>query len=124
MDSVRRLKETGVREFDLPVHWLPDDYGVAESGVGNGDDIEEEDGSGGYGDRGGGDETVASDSDAEEADFIRRGRSRAIGRPANDRDVVSVEEGSFAFFVARGAQFLVGEQLRRALAVTETGVWI
>ncbi|CAB1097757.1 unnamed protein product [Ectocarpus sp. CCAP 1310/34] len=108
MDSVRRLKETGLREFDLPVHWLPDDYGGAEAGVRNGNDIEEEDGSGGPGDRGGGDETDASDSDAEEADCFRRGRSRAIGRSANDRDVVSIEEGSFAFFVARGAPFLVG----------------
>ncbi|CAN0594570.1 unnamed protein product [Ectocarpus sp. 12 AP-2014] len=88
MGFVRRLKETGVREFDLPVPWLPDDYGGAESGVGNGDDIEEEDVSGGPGGRGGGDETDASDSDAEEADIFRRGRSRAIGRSANDRDVV------------------------------------
>lgn len=108
MDSVRRLKETGWREFDLPVHWLPDDYGGAESGVGNGDDIEEEDGSGGGGDGGGGDETDASDSDAEENDFRQRGRPRANGRSANGRNVVRVEEGSFAFFVARGAPLLVG----------------
>ena len=111
MDSVRRLKETGEREFDLPVHWLPDDYDGAESDVGSGDpgdDVENEDTSGGPGDGGGGDETDASDSDPEEADFRRRGRLRADRGSANDRNVVSVKEGSFAFFVARGAPFLVG----------------
>lgn len=114
-ESVQSLKATGLREFDLPVHWLPatnhGDESSAESEAGDGDDAQEGDGLGGHNDGGGGSDRdyASSDSETEEAAVHERGWPRGTGRSANDRKLVHVEEGSFAFFMAREAPFVVGK---------------
>jgi len=113
-ESVELLKKTGVQEFDLPVHWLPVDNGGEQSdhggaGADAGRDAEVCDGCGGRNDDGGRDEIDASSSDSEtEAGFRQRGWPSLRGRSANDRNLVSVREGKFAFFMAREAPFLIG----------------
>ena len=114
------LKATGEKHFDLPVHWLPAANGVSDGGdggetgdsdggagaqVGSGDDSDSDNGTGSLGDDGGSDDTDGSSSDSEtEAAYLRQ-----RGWPRNDRTVVRVKQGNFAFFLATNAPFLVGK---------------
>ncbi|CAB1104354.1 unnamed protein product [Ectocarpus sp. CCAP 1310/34] len=115
--SVRLLRQTGEREFDLPVHWLPvydsgsgDEENVGPDTGDNNDAEQDFNGSGGHDHDGIDDEADDTSSDSDmEPEFRRRGRPRATGRPTTDRSPpISVQVGSFAFFVARRAPFLVG----------------
>ena len=125
-ESVRLLKETGEREFNLPLHWLHTDED-AETETNDGEGSPGGGGSkgvmGGHVDlddeqRSQGETDSSTENEIEESDFRGRrgwaGLSKKVGR-ANDKNNVTVREGWFAFFVATEAPFLVGKILAERL---------
>ena len=124
---MRLLKETGEREFNLPLHWLHTDEdsetdtndgegspggGGSKSVMGGHVDLDDEQISQGETDS-------STENEIEESDF--RGRRSWARRPkkkvgrANDKNNVTVREGWFAFFVATDAPFLAGKILAERL---------
>lgn len=112
-ENIVLLESTGSRQFDLPTDWLPDGKFYSEDGPCEDDDNDYDD----VGDENTNESDCDHDSSDEEDDldwFDGRQQGATRKRPSEakagkSRGLHDVAVGSFAFFVATEAPFLVGK---------------
>eukprot|EP00904_Undaria_pinnatifida_P012014 jgi/Undpi1/7943/HiC_scaffold_24.g10415.m1 len=120
LDSVRILKMTGSRPFDLDTAWLPRE----EIDDDDDDDDDNDDGlsiEGGMGHGGGGSEDDFTSDDSSDKSLLggderlqqeglrQRSRERKKSRSQEQREIPHGALNTFAFFKTAGAPFLVGK---------------
>eukprot|EP00904_Undaria_pinnatifida_P006121 jgi/Undpi1/2639/HiC_scaffold_13.g06018.m1 len=114
-DSLRILRSTGDRTFDLDTNWLPVDPNLI--GGDDSDDESSDDDGGGAGGEGYTSNNASDDNSSDEDDFSRDERTLQQGasggtKQRQQRATKNVEHGalsSFAFFTPTNAPFLVGK---------------